>query len=176
MADTDDLGENSTDIPYSLPRTCDWCVNALNGVSWGKQKRKKKFTFFFPTVFLSEQYKQMELSRSICFSNTNSTYTYLCLLSAVPSQGTCIHCQEYGSDLGKRLSSNGNCLSSKNPFSLTTSGARIISFESCIWYVRPVLFCYKQIVPSRARAALSRNRFTRCWYPTEEPRGRKDLG
>ena len=64
------------------------------GVSHGKQKRKIKYSFFFPT-FSSLENKSWEFSHSIWFSNTNSTYTYLRLMSTVTRQGTGPPRQEY---------------------------------------------------------------------------------
>jgi len=59
------------------------------------ENRKKKILSFFPSQPFSDIGSAKNgVPQSICFSNTNSTHTHLCLF-AVSRQGTHPHCQEF---------------------------------------------------------------------------------
>ena len=96
-------------------------TGALSALTDRAENRKRKiFPFFFSQpILLSFEEASIGFSNSIWFTNTNSTHTYLCLLSAALRQGIRSRRQEYWFSVRKRLLLKGISHDSPKPFSLT---------------------------------------------------------
>ena len=124
----------------------------VQGKSWRYEKRcgteetcktrKNIFSFFFLLiVFWSDSSNDGEFPIVFVFANTNSAHMYLCLCLLCRGKGHAYFVKTwwYGSRLGKRLSSKGTFLSSKNPFALTRKDTRAIPCEVTILYMYRLL-------------------------------------
>jgi hypothetical protein len=99
-------------------------MSLLRGLA-RKQKRKKSISFFPAHLF----FNPLQCVAQNAFVHLRiCTPSYLCLPSAVPRQGTWLHCQEYWFSTKKTPFIERYFFASKNSFSLTASGTRIISF------------------------------------------------
>ena len=87
-----------------------------NGSGWKREKKNISFSFLNRFCYPVLQQAMRVLSHSIWFTNTNSTHTYLCLLSAALRQGIRSRRQEYWFSARKRLRLKGISHNSSNPF------------------------------------------------------------